>query len=91
MEQFEDDDVGYQRWLDRNPKGYVLSYDQLSRYDFQLHRATCALISGKPKRGERWTDEYGKACSTYRAELEDYARLCGGEVVMCAQCRPRSY
>jgi hypothetical protein len=41
--------------------------------DVVLHTADCFTISGRPAKGESWTDAYMKVCAPDRRLLEDWA------------------
>jgi hypothetical protein len=90
VQQFIDDESGYLTWLSRHPNGYVVNAAREPRPSYLvLHRATCGTISGTPARGDLWTRDLSKTCSTQRSELEDWARhVVGGSVGPCGLCRP---
>ena len=68
MQQFLDDDYGYERWLSAHPDGYVVNgYRPLTAGYLRLHGATCAYISGTPANGVSWTVTSTKLCGS----LED--------------------
>lgn len=75
MPKFENDDIGYLQWLNKNPNGFVVnSYKKPSASYLMLHRATCPSITGKPANGKWWTKNYSKICSNNIKELENWAR-----------------
>jgi hypothetical protein len=90
MKQFVDDETGYRTWISRHPDGYVVNAARLPRPSYLvLHRATCRTINGTPARGEFWTRDFRKTCSTQRSELENWARhVVGGKLSPCGLCRP---
>ena len=78
------------RWLADHPDGYVLNVERRPRADYlKLHRSVCSTISGRPARGDRWTDAYIKICSDDIGELDDWAeKKTGGRIDPCRRCRP---
>ena len=64
---FEDNDLGYLRWVEKNDSGYVVNAKRVMARDDDwvvLHKATCSTIKGEPSRGEVWTSgQYLKVCS----------------------------
>ena len=87
MEIFVDDDIGYERWIESHPNGYVLNTGRTGRSRYaKLHRATCRWI--KPTDDRQWTHDYIKVCSTGEDELTDWARdkRGGKEPECCGKC-----
>jgi hypothetical protein len=76
---FEKKEAGYRRWMHANQNGFVLNYDVRNPGPgyLKLHHASCRTIQPRPPRN--WTNWFGKACRTSRAELETMARRWGGE------------
>ncbi len=53
------------------------------------HRAACHTVNGVPARGQTWTTDYIKVCSTIRADLDSWAQhKVGGKPTPCGQCNP---
>ena len=90
MHKFVDNDKGYLDWVASFPGGYVVNIERsLNPNNVILHKATCWTITGKPARGEAWTDAYIKICSTSMEELESWITIeVGGEVRKCKLCNP---
>jgi Family of unknown function (DUF6308) len=88
--RFQDDDVGYLRWLRENPTGVVVNCErQPHAGNLKLHRATCTFISGTPRKGRSWTGPYVKVCAVNPQDLAVWAEAATGAVPEpCAVCRP---
>jgi hypothetical protein len=88
VETFEDNDVGYRKWIFANMGGYVVNALRGSNPGEPiLHRAACETITPTPDKP--WTTaDYIKACSTDRYELEAWGRSIGRPVRGCTFCDP---
>lgn len=89
MEEFVDDDSGYEKWIESHPDGYVLNAerDTLSTYFMRLHQASCHTIAPKP--GKHWTRQYIKVCSTDIDEIVAHTRAKYSiEPKGCGTCDP---
>ena len=86
---FRDNEAGYVRWVATNTDGYVINtYRKPNANYLILHRATCGTITGTPARGDQWTRDFIKICSTNRADLERWARdTTGGTPTPCRLCK----
>ena len=74
VNRFVDDDRGYELWLIRNSRGWVLNaYREPTAAYLVLHTANCSTISGRPAKGDSWTADYAKICSSDRLVLESWA------------------
>jgi hypothetical protein len=87
MQTFQDDDVGYRKWLCSNLNGYVVNAQRGSNPGEPiLHKATCDTIT--PTRDREWTNDYIKVCSTDRWELDAWARSRERRLTSCVACDP---
>lgn len=93
LEQFFDDEDGYQGWVNTHDKdGYVVNLCK-DRKRFpdtypMLHKASHKSLSSK-KIGDFTTGEYFKICSTDREELERWSRSeFGRPLFRCKICNP---
>ncbi len=88
IEQFENDESGYLRWVQANPSGYVVNVDE-PQYAPQypmLHAASHKVISS-PTRTNYTTGRYIKFCSVNLEALERWAKdKYGRSLTRCAQC-----
>jgi hypothetical protein len=75
VEVFRDDDVGYERWLDANPRGYVINTRRSPASDYlKLHQAGCHHISVLQAGATTWTSGgYIKVCGPDIGQLERWA------------------
>ena len=87
MQEFRDDDLGYLRWVQKNPRRLRRETFRRPRPTYLiLHSASCRLITGTLANGSRWTADYVKFCGT-EAELRRWARRdVGGDVRECPRC-----
>jgi hypothetical protein len=85
---FVDDDRGYELWLIRNRRGWVLNaYRQPTAAYVVLHAAECSTICGRPAKGDSWTRDYVKMCCADRLVLEAWALAnLGVPPQRCAHC-----
>jgi len=90
MITYSNEDECYLSWIASNPEGYVVNIERsLNPNDVMLHKADCYTIKGVPARGDSWTNEYIKICSTSREELCSWITIeIGGEVRKCKLCNP---
>lgn len=90
VDQFVDDDAGYEAWLRKHPAGFVVNAWRVPDSSYlKLHRASCATINGRPTNGESWTTTTSKTCATTIAVLDAWARGVAGEVPdRCGSCQP---
>jgi hypothetical protein len=88
---FDQQDEKYLDWIDFHQDGYVVNaYRNLAPNYLMLHRASCGTISGKPARGNTWTNgDFVKICSESIPDLESWARRdTTGSLTPCQLCRP---
>ena len=87
---FRDDDEAYQKWLKRNPKGYVLNANKSPASDVViLHRSSCRIINGVPAKGHNWTHDWIKVCSPSKTILKGWSvRQAHREAKECEVCDP---
>ena len=72
---FVDDDRGYELWLIRNRRGWVLNaYREPTAAYLVLHGAEYSTISGRQAKGDSWTRDYAKICCSDRLVLERWAQ-----------------
>jgi hypothetical protein len=85
---FVDDDQGYELWLIRNRRGWVLNaYREPTSAYLVLHAAECSTISGRPAKGDSWTRDYAKVCCSDRLTLEGWAQeQVGVSPQRCTHC-----
>ena len=76
---FHNDDVGFERWLEEHPDGYVLNVYRVGR----VHTARCKSYRSA---GPRMTYTRAKACSTSIQQLFEYAEREGIDATRCALC-----
>ncbi len=90
MRTFIDDDAGYLRWAATNPRGFVVNIERsLNPNGVILHRSACWTITGTPSKGQHWTKDYIKVCSSEREVLERWmSREIGGDFRPCGICKP---
>jgi hypothetical protein len=88
VEQFQDDERGYRRWIEANPNGYVINILRgLSPSTARVHRADCWTID--PRRPGPWTGQYVKLCSPQLEELDHWATERNRTpIARCGTCRP---
>ncbi|MBF0537641.1 MAG: hypothetical protein HQL03_05215 [Nitrospirae bacterium] len=76
IETFNNDEKGYQAWIENNPDGFVIdSNPNPSTESLYLHTAACRTINPfrrKPK-GRNAPKSYIKMCSKNRKDLENWA------------------
>jgi hypothetical protein len=89
IEQFVNDDEGYLRWLQDNPRGLVVNSHRVPVSSYlMLHRASCQSIN-TPDRTNWTTTGYIKTCSTDVTALVEWARrVAGGDLKPCGMCKP---
>jgi hypothetical protein len=88
---FDRQDENYLDWIKGHQVGYVVNaYRNLDPSYLMLHRASCGTISGKPTRGNTWTNgDFVKVCSETVSDLELWARRdTTGSLTPCQLCRP---
>jgi hypothetical protein len=84
---FIDSEEGYRSWVQENPRGFVLNTLRNPAPSYlMLHKASCRTISGDPARGEYWTKDYAKVCTTRREEVESWVRTQLGK--FASACQP---
>jgi hypothetical protein len=88
IEIFQDNDQGYLKWLEDNPKGYVLNCDRVPVASYLiLHQANCSTINGMPTADSSWTRDYIKVCSRSRLALISWANSkTKGTTQFCEHC-----
>ena len=69
-----ENDQSYQRWLDRNPDGYVLNVRATLAPGYAvLHRAQCPFVNNNRYSTGAFTERaYRKVCATTTAELKEW-------------------
>lgn len=65
VEEFQDRDDDYLKWIEERPTGYVLNVHHRRRGEAKLHSAACQWIRSRPP----FTKSYIKLCSTALDEL----------------------
>ena len=65
VEEFQDRDDEYLKWVEERPTGYVINVHRGRRGEAKLHSAGCQWISSRPP----FTKSYIKVCSTALDEL----------------------
>jgi hypothetical protein len=85
---FVEDDRGYELWLIRNRRGWVLNaYREPTPGYLVLHSAACSTVSGRPAKGQHWTADYAKICCSDRSVLENWAlENVGASPQRCTHC-----
>lgn len=93
IEIFDNDDTSYQRWMERNGRGYVLSVSRSPKSGkASLHRAGCNHITAYgPYQlpGSFTGSKTIKVCSLDRSELERWVndnRPTNKEIKGCRTC-----
>lgn len=84
----EDDEVGYQQWLQQNPYGFVLNTNEYHHH--KLHKAKCHTINkkGNYKKSLTGNLQY-KVCSSEIPDLEKWCNDKGFELKQyCGTCKP---
>jgi hypothetical protein len=87
---FDRQDEEYLDWIEVHQHGFVVNaFRNLAPNYLMLHRASCGTISGKPARGNTWTDgDFVKVCSETVSDLELWARRnTTGSLTPCQLCR----
>jgi hypothetical protein len=87
---FSDDENGYSRWLADHPRGHVVNFDEERAITPRIHKVGCHTLERGAGGGDRRTS-YSKACSTDRAELDEWHRGTFGEGLRewrCQVCQP---
>jgi hypothetical protein len=86
VEEFDNNEAGYLKWVADNPQGFVINAAKNGRYT-KLHKATCYFISS-----DNWTNcttnEYMKVCSLNKQELINWGRSFSNDFSMCQICDP---
>jgi hypothetical protein len=74
VQVFEDDDAGYERWLEEHPHGYLLNSRRNPTASYlKLHAATCDHITTLRPGYSRWTSGgYIKICADQREEIAEW-------------------
>ncbi len=76
IETFNNDEKGYQTWIENNPNGFVInSAPNLSTESLYLHTAACGTINPlrRKRKGKNTHRSYIKMCSNNRKELDNWA------------------
>lgn len=78
VKEFKDDDEGFKRWRENNPKGFILNLPRTSKKStrkfypgaVKLHSAACPTLQ-EDKNGEKqWTEKgYFKVCAIDAKDL----------------------
>jgi hypothetical protein len=91
MEIFENDEQGYQNWLNENPDGFVLNArNPPNRNYLYAHRAACRSINGNSCTDKDWTKKYIKICSGKLSELSAWTEEKFGYLpYFCRRCTPK--
>jgi hypothetical protein len=87
LETFIDEDKGFQSWLSRHWRGYVVNCHRRPSPDYLvLHIADCGSLT---RHGNYTTKDYIKVCSDSRWELDRWARdEVRGSLQRCGECNP---
>ena len=86
MREFINDEKGYFKWIEDNPKGFVVNTNIGREKNYlMLHKATCSFISSH-NIGNYTTNYYIKECSSDLDELEKWARKQVGKLNYCGMC-----
>jgi hypothetical protein len=91
VREFRDDNDGYLGWLAEHADGYVVNILRSHNpAGAKLHRVICRTITGRPPRGNTWTEgDYVKVCADDLAELDHWAIDGLGESILaCRICHP---
>jgi hypothetical protein len=84
MLTFDDNEAGYLKWVNDNPKGFVINVPkQHVLVPDMLHKASCTHIT-TDQRTNYTTGDYKKLCFVDRKELADYS----GDFQVCKVCKP---
>ena len=85
---FDNDETGYLKWVQANPRGFVANVDRagtVPQYPM-VHVATHGSMSSA-KIGNFTTGDYVKFCSTDLDALEQYSQpKFGRALTRCSQC-----
>jgi hypothetical protein len=84
---FDNDELGYLRWVHDNPNGYVINVIKVGHVPYMLHKATCKDIS-TDQRTNYTTTTYMKICSLDRQASINYGRKNSINFNLCKRCRP---
>ena len=92
-EIFEDNEIGYLTWLEKNPDGFVLNTDRPPRAKYMpLHTAQCHTIT-KPAENARsepfTTRGYMKICANDPSDLLSWMKTKGATAFssLCSKCK----
>lgn len=96
VEEFDNDDDSYLRWIAQNPYGYVVKTNRSKSPDYMvLHGAYCSSISehgGKATHGAFTERAYVKICAADVNDLRSWVRRQGkpdGSFSSeCSICKP---
>lgn len=88
VELFDNDEIGYLKWVQANPQGFVANVDRagtVPQYPM-VHAATHGSMSSS-KIGNFTTGAYVKFCSTDLDAMERYSQTkFGRSLTRCSQC-----
>lgn len=88
LHTFDNDEVGYLRWVRANPSGFVINVPKDFRnIPYFLHRASCKHIT-TPKHKNYTTTQFMKICSVNRQELVKWGAGYPGNFQECSHCKP---
>ena len=87
--EFRDDGDGYQEWLDKNPRGYVINIQRSHNpADARLHDASCGALQAPIDKGLKLADQYVKVCGGTIDEVKEWAEAHVGVPIQdCGMCR----
>lgn len=85
VEEFQDRDDAYLKWVEGSPTGYVINVHRGRRGEAKLHSAACNWIRSRPP----FTTSYIKVCSTALYDLAQWAVDHPHAVLShCGTCQP---
>lgn len=88
LEQFDNNETGYLRWVKENPSGFVINASRPTPSSYlKLHRATCSQIY-TTTRTNYTTKDYFKVCSLSKGDLINWAKNQRGKLESCKLCNP---
>lgn len=88
IELFDNDEAGYLKWVQANPRGFVANVDRARRFPQypMVHAATHRSISS-PRIGNFTTGDYVKFCCTDLDAIEQYSKTkFGRSLTRCSLC-----
>ena len=88
MQEFQNDESGYESWWEDHPNGYVLAVNAKQKDQHRIHRVRCPHLHDTDP-NLKWTRKK-KIVSESRDELITWARNTGSKVLECSTCKPYS-